>query len=287
MTTAPIESVFARAWQLLQRNWIIIVPGIIIGIIIGVLKVLLTPHIYYNADGTMALGSVGGMMGSGLLLGLIGMVGYLITQGLATAMAAAAWQRGTCTLDDATSNINKLLPTAGALLVLIVVATFLALPTLGLAFLAYYLFTLYAFPAAIIGNAPGFTSVTESFRLTIARFVPTLIIAVLIFVIGLCAVFISAALHFVPFLGPIVGAVISQIVVAYAMLVVVGEYLALRAEAPQSAYAGGAPYPPGPSAYPPGPSASTPGPTPYQPGSATYTPPPPPPDPYTPPPPGP
>ena len=270
MTTAPIESVFSRAWQLLTHNWVIIVPGIIIGIIVGVLKVLLTPHVYYNADGSVVLGSLGASMGAGLLLGVIGMVGYLITQGLATAMAAAAWQRGTCTLDDATSNINKLLPTAGALLVLVIVATILALPTLGLAFLAYYLFTLYAFPAAIIGNAPGFTSVTESFRLTMSRFVPTLIIAVLIFVISLIGGLIAGLLTFVPFLGPIVGSIVSQVVVAFAMLVVVGEYLALRSEAPKSAYAG----------------APTPGPSPYEPGSA-YTPPVTPPGGYIPPPPGP
>lgn len=285
MATAPIESVFSRAWQLLTRNPVIIVPGIIIGIIVGVLNALLTPTVYYTGvDGTVAISSGAGLVGSGLLRGLIGLLGYLITQGLATAMGAAAWQRGTTTLYDATRNLSRLLPTAGALLVLVVLATVLALPTLGLALLAYYLFTLYAFPAAVVGNASGFSSVQESFRLTVARFVPTLIVAVLIFVIALIGGIVAAAFHFVPFLGPIVGSVITQIVVAYAMLVIVGEYLTLRAAAPPGAYAPttgaypGGSYSAQPGAYPPGPSTYSPGPTPYAPPAAqptnVYTPPP-------------
>jgi hypothetical protein len=288
VTTQPqnLESVFSRAWELLTRNWIMIVPGIIIGIIVGVIKALLTPTILYNADGTVVIGSAMAMAGSGLLVGFIGMLGYLITQGIASAMAAAAWQRGTTTLDDATGNINKLLPTAGILFLLIIVATIISLPTLFLSFLAYYLFTLYAFPATVISNVSGFEAVKRSFRLTLARFVPTAIIAALIFVIGLCAAFIGGALHFVPFLGPIVSAVLSQIVVAYAMLVIVGEYLNLEATGGATAYASGpSPYTPGSGAYTPPSSGGYTPPPPSggyapPPPSGGYTPPPPPVEPY-------
>ena len=49
-TTASVESVFSRAWQLLSRNWIIIVPGVVIGLIVGIISGLLTPHYYTAAD---------------------------------------------------------------------------------------------------------------------------------------------------------------------------------------------------------------------------------------------
>ena len=46
--------------------------------------------------------------------------------------------------------------------------------------------------------------------------------------ISLVGGIIAAVLHFIPYLGPIVGGIITQIVVAFATLVVVGEYLNLR-----------------------------------------------------------
>jgi hypothetical protein len=232
----PIESVFSRAWELLTRNWIIIVPGVVIGAVVGILRTVMTPAplVYTTASGTTVY-NTGGMMatiGSGLLLALIGLVAFIATQAFTTGMAGAAWQRGTTTLADGTAafkeDAGRILITAVGLIVLACIAVVLSIPTIGIAFLAYYLFTLYAFPAAIVGNRPGFESIMESFRITIARFVPTLILGVIIFAMSFVATIIGALLHIVPFLGPIVAGVLTQIVVAFATLVVVGEYLNLR-----------------------------------------------------------
>lgn len=236
-TPQPIESVFSRSWELMTRNWIIIVPGIVIGAILGVLRVLLTPApvVYTTAAGTTVYNTsaLGATFLSAALLTLVGLLGFIATQAFTTGMAGAAWQRGTTTLADGFTafqdDAGRIIITAIGLIVLALVAVVLSIPTIGLALLAYYLFTLYAFPAAIVGNRPGFTSITESFRITLARFVPTLILGIIIFVIGLVGAIIAGVLHFIPFLGPIVGAVIQQIVVAFATLVVVGEYLNLRA----------------------------------------------------------
>ncbi len=38
-----IGNVFARSWRLLSANWIIIVPGLVIGLLAGILSALLMP----------------------------------------------------------------------------------------------------------------------------------------------------------------------------------------------------------------------------------------------------
>lgn len=279
--TAPIESVFSRAWQLLRGNWIIIVPGVIIGAIVGIVSAI--PALYsqsvVSADGTYHMGNALGAATTGMVAGIVGLIGYVATEAYTVGMAGAAWTRGSTTLDDGAAafrdSAGNIIVTAIGLIVLAIVAVLLSIVTFGLAFFAFIVFTLYAMPSAIIGKQSGFSSIAESFQITMQRFVPTLIVAILIGVISLVAGIITLPLHFIPFLGPIVGAILTQIIVTYAVLVIVGEYLTLRGSlAPATpVYAGG------PAAYSPGP------PPPYQqttPGD-TYTPPttppaPPPPD---------
>ncbi len=79
---------------------------------------------------------------------------------------------------------------------------------------------------------------------------PTLIIAILIAVISFVLGLLTLPLHFIPFLGPIVSSVITQIVIAFAMLVIVGEYLSLRNEGTTGSSYGSAPPP---SSYQPPP----------------------------------
>jgi len=227
----PVESVFSRAWELLTRNWIIVVPGIVIGAIVGVLNELLGPHVVYSADGSVA--SVTGSFGSGVLLGLIGTIAYIATVAYTTGMAGAAWQRGSTTLADGSAILQRdaarIFLVAICLIVLGAVAAVLAIFTLGLAILAFFLFTLYVFPSAIVGDRGVAESISESFRITLARFVPTLILGILIFVMRLLAGIIGGVLHIIPFLGPIVGGILVQIVISYVTLAIVGEYVNLRA----------------------------------------------------------
>ena len=258
MTQPPsVESVFSRAWELLTRNWIIIVPGVVVGVIVGILAALLTPHVYssteYANNPGLALAAVGGVFVRAIILGCIGVLGYVATVTYTVGMAGAAWARGTTTLADGSAAFAKdagnVLITALCVLVLGIVAAILAVPTLTLSILALYLFTIYAMPAAILGNQPGIAAIVESFRLATQRFVPTLIIVIVIgvvkFVIGLA----TLPLVFVPFVGPILSSVITHAVIAFAVLVIVGEYLSLRSQGTVAQATAGAPppYPPGPS----------------------------------------
>jgi hypothetical protein len=260
MTQPPsVESVFSRAWELLSSNWIIIVPGIVIGLIIGIINGLLTPHAYSSADYQnnpgLAMASLGGVFIRAIIIGCVGIVGYIATTAYTVGMAGAAWTRGTATLADGSAvfkdDAGNILITGIGLLGLGIVAAILALPTFTLSFLALYVFTLYAMPAAIIGKRPGFSSIAESFQIAAKRFWPTLIIAIIIAVISFIIGLVSLPLHFIPFLGPIISAVVTQVVIAFAVLVIVGEYLSLRNQGAVAASYAGAPPPP---SYPPGPA---------------------------------
>jgi hypothetical protein len=227
--------VFARAWDLLTRNWIIIVPGLVIGLIVGAVSWLVSPHIAYDPNDPAAVGGVLARASRGLILAIVGIVALIANQAYTVGMAGAAWERGRATLADGAASFRedagRIVITAVGLIILAVVAALLAIPTFGLSLLAFYVFTLYAMPAAIVGNRPGFSSIAESFTITRARFVPTLILAILIFVISLVSGIVTAPLLFIPLLGAIIQACLVQAVVAYVVLVVVGEYLNLRAAA--------------------------------------------------------
>jgi hypothetical protein len=232
MTEQPVESVFSRAWALLTNNWVIILPGIVIGIAVGLARALLAPTAFVDDGSGIPVATVSTNAFSGALLGLIALIGYIATIAYTTGMAGVAWVRGTTTLGDGTRiferDFTRVLLLAVILFVLGIVAVALSFVTLGLAFVAFYLFTLYAMPSAIVGDRPAMDAIRESFALTLARFVPTLIIAIVIFALSVAGRFIGALFHFTPLIGPIVTAVITQIVVAYATLVVVGEYLNLQ-----------------------------------------------------------
>ena len=160
---------------------------------------------------------------------------YIVTQCYTAGMAGAAWQRGITTLADGSRALSEdagnVLTAAGMYAVRLGrdrLAVLLALPTLFLSVFAFYLFTLYAIPAAVVGNRRGGDAVRESFAIARMRFGTTLIIGILLALLQAFGKLIAHVFAFAPLLGPIVAAIISQIVVAYAVLVVVGEYLVLR-----------------------------------------------------------
>ncbi len=238
---APIESVLSRSWQLLARNWIIIVPGIVIGIVVGVVNDLIAPPATYG-DPTTTGGVVAHTAGnvvSSVISAIVGIAGFVATQCYTVGMAGAAWQRGRTTLADGAAafreDAGNVLVTAFGTLVLGLIAAALALPTFALSLVIFYLFLLFAMPAAIVGNRRGFRAIGESIGIARHRFLTVLIIGLVIGVIAALGTGIAWIFVFAPLLGPIVAAVISQSVVAFSSLILVGEYLNLRgASAPAS-----------------------------------------------------
>ena len=223
-----VESTFARSWELLSTNWIMIVPGLVIGIVVGIIDYFISPH----STATQYDSTWWTAASAGILVALVNLAGYIISQCYVTGMAGAAWQRGRANLSDGSAafehDAGNVLVAIVGLFVALVVAGVLAFVTLGISLLLYFYFFLYTFPAVIVGHRPGLAAMGDSFRIASRKVAPTLIVTVIIGVILLVGRIIGTVLFFVPFLGPIVGSIIIQIVLSYVMLVVVGEYLALR-----------------------------------------------------------
>lgn len=237
MQTPSVENVFARAWDLLTKNWVIIVPGAIVGLVVGLLTALIVPAPAYDAsDPSQSLARLGAGFISALILGVIAIAAFIVTQCYTAGMAGAAWQRGTATLADGAdalrSDAMNVLVAALGLFVVGIVAALLAIPTLGFSVFLFYLFFMYTIASAVVGKQPGISALQESFAIARARFVTTLIIGIILMVLLVAGKFIAVALAFAPFIGPIVAAIVNQVVVAFATLVIVGEYLALRGSPP-------------------------------------------------------
>lgn len=236
-SSEDLGNTFARAWQLLTGNWILIVPGIVIGILTAVVVWLLTMYGFASAVGFSAVGMGGAGLMSGVLsamvIGVVVMLSSILVIAYTTGMAGAAWRTGTARLDDGADAFRRdgaQIFSAIILLFLIgIVAVALSIPTLGLALLAFYLFFLYVMPSVIVGERRATEALSESARITAKNFLTTLGIVILLAIAFLIAGFVASWFHSVPFLGMVLRQLILQIVAVYATLVIVGEYIKLRA----------------------------------------------------------
>ncbi|MBV9270574.1 MAG: hypothetical protein JO165_05735 [Candidatus Eremiobacteraeota bacterium] len=231
-----VGNTFSRAWQLLSANWIIIVPAIVVGIICAILVgfITFTGGAASIGAGALAGGgaALGGLLLTGLLLAVIGALAYVITISYTTGMADAAWRTGTATLADGSAALSSrgsnVFVAAILYFILMVVAFMLAPFTIFLSVLAFVLFFLYTFAAVIVGGTPGGAALGESARIAMANFASTLLVVVLLILAGIVGAALSRIFHGIPFIGPIVQYVIQNVILAYATLVIVGEYIKVR-----------------------------------------------------------
>ena len=231
MVSDSVENIFARAWSLLTKNPIIIVPGLVVGVGVGIIEAVITPHPRFSdASGTVdAL--VGGvnMVAAAAISAAVSILAFLITQSYTTGMAGAAWQSGTATLADGSASFRE---DAGRLLAAVVLIALagivLGILTLGLGWLVVLFFAIYAVPAVVLDNFGAIPALRVSARIATRRLLTTIIIIVLLAVFALAVALLALPLASIPYLGPVVLAILSQAVTAYATLVIVGEYLSAR-----------------------------------------------------------
>jgi hypothetical protein len=238
-SSEELGSTFGRAWQLLTDNWIIAVPGIIIGIAAAMVIAVLGMFGIGAAVGLGSMGMGGAGLGSamlaGLAVGLVGLLAVMLNVAYTTGMAGAAWRTGKASFSDgaeaiATESLNII--AAIVLLVAIGIVAVVLMPfTVGLSLLAYAIFFLYTFAAVIVGQTSATEAIGRSCRLAARNFLMTLAVVVILAIAFLCASWVERLLHGVPVLGSVASYVIQQVVAAYATLVVVGEYLKLRVPA--------------------------------------------------------
>lgn len=225
-----LESVFSRSWTLLSSNWIIIVPGLIVAVLVGLIVGFLT--FSGILAGTAGAGAFSLALAAGLAM-LVAVLGAIISIAYTTGMAGAAWERGTATFSDGAQAFRRdgtqTLLAIVLLFLMGIVAAFLSIFTFGLALLAYAIFVIYTLPAVIVGDRPAIDAIKDSFNLAAKNFLPTLIIVVLIGIISAIGGFLGANIF--GFMGKIVSAIIQQAIVSFATLVIVGEYIKLRGTA--------------------------------------------------------
>lgn len=231
--TADARSIFSRAFSLLTHNWIIVLPSFVIGVVVSILTGILT-----GPD----TGSISDLQGTGtsvftyfietIVLSLATLAGSTLSIAFTTGMAGAAWERGTATLaDGAHAFARNPLNAVGALIVLFVlgfIAAALIIPTFFLSVVAYALFFIYTMPSVLVGERTFTEAVVESCTIAARNFKTTVLVVLLIVAVAIVASIAGHVLAAIPLLGSIVSALLTYGVVAYATLVITGEYLQLR-----------------------------------------------------------
>lgn len=230
-----MSSVLVRSWQLLRRNWTIVVPGLVIGVAAGIVTELIAP--YHRGLDEGPLSDVPASVAAALTVDLVAVVASVLSIAYTTGMASAAWQHGRATFADGR---HALMRDAGpifvaclGLAVLGILASLAAPYTAFLSFVAYAFFCIYTIPAAVVGGRRGLAAIGESARIAYGRALPTLLMVLAVVAIAMVMAVAGELVAVAPFVGPILSAVVLQAVVAYATLVVVGEYLALRSPTEQ------------------------------------------------------
>ncbi len=230
-----LEGTFARSWVLLRSNWIIIVPGIVIGVIgaaaqYGIGLLIGTAFVVSGNGSGDALYAEQAVTA---VTSVIVAAGFALVQlSYITGMAGACWQQGRTTLGDGWSALaHRLLPMIGTWLLLellAVCAAVFAPVTFYLSLAIYAIFIIYTFASVIIGEHGPVAAIAESSSLAFTNFGPTLGVIALVLAIALVGALLGSLISRVsPMAGALVAGVLEQVIVAYASLVVVGEYLKL------------------------------------------------------------
>ncbi len=233
------ENTFNRAWDLLRGNWIIVVPGIVLGALGGLISYALGVALastFGIADGANPNVTYVSQIVIDLAMLVVSIFISIVQMAFVTGMAGAAWGNGRASLRDGWSAFAHQGAQVAVVVALLFIIGFcaaaLAPVTFFVTLVVYAVFFIYAMAATIIGKRDGVVAIVESARLTLSNFMPTLGIVALIALIAVVGAVVGALIGRVtPVAGGLVEGVLQQIIVAYATLVVAGEYLKLSAEA--------------------------------------------------------
>lgn len=225
MIQQPVESLLARSWRLLNANWQIVVPGIVIGIGSGIVIGLLGVAGYQGNHGTSAFAPIAALLSS-----IVWIAASILSIAYTTGMAQAAWQSGNASFDDGRRAVRENgLQLFVALVVLTLIGTIallLAIPTLGVSLAAFLLFFLYTVPVVVVHDRTALDAIADSCRFATRNFAATLLIVVVMGALAFVSLLPMTLLAVVPFVGPLLSGALLQAVTAFFTLLVVGELLA-------------------------------------------------------------
>lgn len=231
--------IFSHAWVLLVRNPILFVPGIVLAIAATAIDAIGSATLSrYALTTTGTPDTIEAMqVVAALAIFVVSAAVSLVQMMAVTAMAGGAWEHGHASLRDAWEAFAHRLPAAalaGAmLLVLGFCAAALSPATFMVPILLYVLLFIYTMAAVVIGGHPPFAALIESCRLALANAGTTVVVVGLILVMALLAAGLGGMLgRWSPLAGWLVAGLLQQVIVAYATLVVAGEYLKLASDPP-------------------------------------------------------
>jgi len=232
-------AMLARAFALLLRNPILLVPGIVLAAF-GVLVEALGSAFMTNfalatngsADVIYALQTFGA-----LAIFVVSAAVSLVQMMMVTAMAGAAWEHARTSLRVGWDALrHRFVPSALAaamLLLLGICAAALSPATFMVPIILYVLLFIYTMAEVVIGEQPPIRSLVASCRLAMANPGPTLVVVGLILVISLGGAGLGALIAQASQLaGWLVAGLLQQVIIAYATLAITGEYLQLASAAP-------------------------------------------------------
>ncbi len=221
-----LENTFAHALTLLVRNPVILVPGIVVGALGAALELWFRA---LDESQTLLL----------LVIALLMLALAVAQMAYVTGMAAAAWRdERTHLRDGALALARRFVPAISAALLLVLLgfcAAVLAAATFGVTLIVYALLFIYTMSAVVIGERRPIAGLVESAGMSLRNFLPTLAVVALIVVIAVAAGWLGSLLaHLSDLAGWLLAGLLQQVIVAYASLVVVGEYLKLTAASTMS-----------------------------------------------------
>lgn len=231
--STPAAGIFARARELLLRNWIIVLPAIVIGFVTNFAAAVLAGASDmslsdFNSSGPAMFEAYL----TSMILAAIQIFGSVLTIAVTTGMAGAAWSKGTATLGDGFSAFARHPWSAtGAILLMMVlgfVAGALIIPTFFISVIAFAIFFIYTMAAVLVGEKPPVDAIVESCTIAAANLRTTVLVVLLIFAVAVAAFVLARLAGAIPLAGPLLEAILMYSVVAYGTLVIVGEYLQLR-----------------------------------------------------------
>jgi hypothetical protein len=232
-TLSP-QNTFVRAWTLLNRNPAIVVPCIVVSLLSAALTSAVVDSLMYACtfSGCSAPQLAASEAVSAFTAFVVSLVLALSQMAFVTGMAGVAWRQGKATLRDGWNALAKRwFATAGAALLLFVIglcAAALAPVSFLVTLAAYAVFFIYTMAAVVVGERTPVDGIVESARIALANVLPTVVVVALI--AGVAAA--GGALGFLvsrfsEFAGWLIAALLQAVIVAYASLVVAGEYLKL------------------------------------------------------------
>ncbi len=149
-----------------------------------------------------------------------------------TGMADAAWRTSHGTFEDGLVAFRRegghVTIAVIVLLGLGLVAALGAPATHGVSGALYAYCCVYTMPSAVVGERPGVIAIGESAAIAFKRPVATIVILVGVTLIAFAVAFGASVLQATPYVGSILGAIVIQAVIAFATLVLVGEYRIAR-----------------------------------------------------------